>query len=99
MHRPATPAHAARPARRARPSSMVGSPRLSPHTPLRTHTTQQTTILLSASLRGAERRSNPSFPARRYGLLRYARSDGEVFSTQYAFSLLVINASGVLSRM
>ena len=38
-------------------------------------------------------------PALRYGLLRYARNDGEVVSTQYAFSLLVISASGVLSRM
>ena len=33
------------------------------------------------------------------GLLRYARNDGEASSTQYAFSLLVISASGVLSRM
>src|SRR5581483_10282718 len=29
----------------------------------------------SPSLRGAERRSNPSFPASRHGLLRFARND------------------------
>ena len=33
--------------------------------------------LTFSSLRGAKRRSNPSIPARRGGLLRFARNDGE----------------------
>ena len=33
--------------------------------------------VISTSLRGAKRRSNPSIPALRYGLLRFARNDGE----------------------
>src|SRR5258705_4085127 len=32
---------------------------------------------IQSSLRGAERRSNPSLHERKYGLLRYARNDGE----------------------
>ena len=59
---------------------------------------KKTTTLLSASLRA--QRSNPCFRGvAADGLLRFARNDGEVCSTQYAFSLLVISASGVLSRM
>jgi hypothetical protein len=34
-------------------------------------------LLPKPSLRGAKRRSNPSIPALRYGLLRFARNDVE----------------------
>src|SRR5439155_20161025 len=37
---------------------------------------------LTTSLRGAKRRSNPSFPLQRYGLLRFARSDGRENGTR-----------------
>src|SRR5438093_13533148 len=37
---------------------------------------------LTTSLRGAKRRSNPSFPLQRYGLLRFARNDGRENGTR-----------------
>src|SRR5258705_7263368 len=37
---------------------------------------------LSPSLRGAQRRSNPSIPARRDGLLRFVRNDGEGYESR-----------------
>src|SRR6186713_2768757 len=44
-----------------------------------THSRKYDKLRHSASLRA--QRSNPSFPALRYGLLRCARNDGEVLST------------------
>jgi addiction module HigA family antidote len=35
-------------------------------------------IAIAPSLRGAQRRSNPSFPKLCYGLLRFARNDGTI---------------------